>query len=63
MNAANELHEKNAQESIALENVARSLNFEGIKYISISYIMSTNTSYYFIPSLDLYLSYYILPLS
>ena len=63
MNAAIELHVKNAQESVALENVARSLNFEGIKYISISYIMSTNTRYYFVPSLDLYLSYYILPRS
>ena len=63
MNAANEFHAKNAQESVALENVARSLNFVGIKYISISYIMSTNTRYYFVPNLYLYLSYYTLPLS
>ena len=34
MNAANELYEKNAQESIALENVAISLNFEGISILA-----------------------------
>ena len=33
MSAANEVHEKSPQESKALENVAKSLNFEGIKYI------------------------------
>lgn len=37
MNAANELHEKNAEDSKALENVARSLNFEGMKYISYNF--------------------------
>ena len=33
MNAANVLHEKSPQESKALENVAKSLDLEGIKYI------------------------------
>ena len=34
MNAANELYGKNTEDSKALENVARSLNFEGISILA-----------------------------
>ena len=57
MNAANELHGKNTEDSKALENVARSLNFEGIKYIDIDHIMSTIARYDSVPNMYLYLSY------
>ena len=57
MNAANELHEKNPQESKALENMARSLYFEAINYICFKLYNINNHKVRF--CLDLYLLYCI----